>query len=474
MKNSNSLERTIPHDLRPVPERSRDFSDIHRYPDEESLVREAGRCGECSIPFCHGFGCPLGNLIPDMNALVHEGRWREAVDLIHRTNNFPEITGRICPALCEDSCTMDVGFEPISISQIETAVVDRGFSEGWITPQPPRQRLDRRVAVIGSGPAGLAAAQQLNRAGYRTTVFESAAQAGGMLRYGIPNFKLEKWIIDRRLDQMTEEGVEFQTDTRAGEDLSVKYLQKNYDALLLANGCWEPRRVNIEGDKLEGVHFALDFLGANYRSISREASELPPLMNAKGKHVIVIGGGDTGSDCVGTAHRQGAADIVQLEILPQPPETRAQETPWPNYAKKLRTSSSHEEAQCERRWSVLTKKIIADGTGLRPSSLTGRGVRWFKDDAGRFRFEEVEGSDFELPADMVLLATGFVHPIHDRLLTDLGVAFDRGGRVDTDKTMHTNVPGVFAAGDVHTGPSLVVRAITAGREAAAHIDAYLR
>ena len=448
---------------RPVEERIYDFAELDLPLTPDEIQQQAARCMDCGIPFCHGFGCPLRNCIPDINELVYKDRWQRACKALHSTNNFPEITGRVCPAPCEAACTLSINDEPVLIRHIEQAIVERGFSLGEIKPEPPGKKTGKRVAIIGSGPAGLAAAQQLARAGHDVIVFEKDERPGGMLRYGIPDFKLEKWVIDRRLDQLIAEGVKFQTSVNVGEDISAAYLRQMFDCVLLAMGARRPRALNVPGADLQNVVYAMDYLVAQNKQIAnRKSTSDSPL--STDKTVVVIGGGDTGSDCVGTARRQGAKEIFQLEILPKPPEKRPPDTPWPMWPRIMRTSSSHEEG-CERRWSVLTKQLVGNG---RVEQLYGCEVEWIKNSDG-WKLTELQGTDFVLKADLVLLATGFLHVEHKGLIKRLGLQLDEKGNVVVDN-FQTSQPGIFAAGDAICGASLVVRAINTGRLAAAAID----
>jgi glutamate synthase (NADPH/NADH) small chain len=449
---------------RPVTERVGDYRHIYyAYPAEE-LTRQASRCMDCGIPFCHQ-GCPLGNLIPDWNDLVYRDNWRAAIDRLHQTNNFPEFTGLLCPAPCEGSCVLGINKDPVTIKSIELAIVDRAFDEGWIVPKPPAARTWKKVAIVGSGPAGLAAAAQLNRAGHSVTVFEKSDRIGGLMRYGIPEFKLEKRVLNRRLELLTAEGVVFRARVNVGEDVTAQDLRREFDAVLLAGGAGQPRDLNVPGRDLKGVHFAMDYLAQQNRH--NEGDEMP-WISAAGKHVVIIGGGDTGADCLGTAHRQGAASVSQLELMPTPPDERAADNPWPTWPNIFRTSSAHEEGG-DRVYAVETTSFAGDG---RVSTLLGRRVdRVVKD--GRVSFVPVAGSEFEMKASLVLLAMGFTGPEKNRLLTDLDVKLTDRGNVWRDEQWMTSVPGVFAAGDLQRGQSLIVWAIDDGRRAAAAIDRHL-
>jgi len=453
---------------RPVAERVHDFNEIDLPLTPEVLQQQAARCMNCGIPFCQGAGCPVVNCIPDFNELVYQGRWKEACSLLHRTNNFPEITGRVCPAPCENSCTLNVNDDPVLIKHIEHQIVEKGFEEGWIVPQKPKSRTGKRVAVIGSGPAGLAAAQDLARAGHDVVVIEKDERPGGLLRYGIPDFKLDKEIIDRRLEQMDAEGVEFQCGVTAGEDISIRYLRKRFDGILLAMGAGQPRDLTVPGRDKANILYAMDFLTLQNRIIGGESLEGARLVSAQDKVVVVIGGGDTGSDCVGTSRRQGAKKIYQLEILPEPPESRSADQPWPQWPRIMRTSSSHEEG-CDRRWSVLTKEVKGNGA---VSELCCVEVEWIKGDKG-WQFKELPGTEFMLKADLVLLAMGFLHVTHNGLVENLGLQLDGRGNVLVNN-FQTSEPWIFAAGDTVRGASLVVHAIRSGQDAAAAMDRWLR
>jgi glutamate synthase (NADPH) small chain len=459
-----------PVEYRPVEERIHDFKELDLPLTPDQIVEQATRCMDCGIPFCHGAGCPLHNYIPDFNELIYKNRWEEACRLLHSTNNFPEITGRLCPAPCETACTLGISDEPVLIRHIEYQIVERGFEQGWIKPLTPPHKTGRRVAVIGSGPAGLAAAQQLARAGHDVVVFEKNERVGGLLRYGVPDFKLEKRVIDRRLGQLRAEGVEFQTGVNVGEDISARYLRKMFDCICLTMGAGQPRDLNIPGRGYENIVFAMDYLTAQNRLNASEPMNGCQVVTATDKIVVVIGGGDTGSDCVGTARRQNAKKIYQLEILPKPPESRPMDTPWPMWPRMMRTTSSHEEG-CERRWSVATKEFLG-GAGVRVEKLHGCEVEWMKNN-GSWKLKDRPGTDFALEADLVILATGFVHVVHQGFIKDTALALDERGNVAVDN-FQTSDPQIFAAGDTVRGPSLVVHAINGGRQAAAAIDQWLR
>jgi glutamate synthase (NADPH/NADH) small chain len=441
-------------------------------PDPE-LGKQAARCMDCGIPFCHT-GCPVNNLIPDWNNLVYRSQWKAALATLHSTNNFPEFTGRICPAPCEAACTLNIDDNPVTIKTIECAIVDRGWREGWIVPQPPEHRTGKHVAVVGSGPAGLAAAQQLARAGHRVTLFEKSDRIGGLLRYGIPDFKMEKHLIDRRVEQMKAEGVEFVTGVEVGATVSVASLLEDHDALVMAGGTEWARDLEVPGRELAGIHFAMEYLTQqNKRGAGDSEAVAAPqgTISAAGKHVVVIGGGDTGSDCIGTAVRQGAASITQLEILPKPPEKENKGLTWPNWPNKLRTSSSQEEG-CERDWSVLTKRAV--GSNGRVEALECVRLDWVKGAGGRPQMTEIPGSEFRLKADLVLLAMGFLGPRKEGMVEQAGVALDARQNVRADTVNYrTSVDKIFAAGDMRRGQSLVVWAIREGRQCARAVDEFL-
>ena len=455
---------------RPVAERIKDYCEISLPLAPDSLANQAARCMDCGIPFCHGMGCPLQNRIPEFNDLVYRGQWQQACENLHSTNNFPEITGRLCPAPCEAACTLNIDQAPVVIKQIELELVERGFAEGWIKPRPAARKSGRRVAIVGSGPAGLAAAQQLARAGHDVIVFEKDKAIGGLLRYGVPDFKLDKRIIDRRIEQLRAEGVEFQTGVTVGQDVSLKYIRHRFDAVLLTMGAREPRDLVAPGRGLENIHQAMEYLVQQNRVNAGEDLCGAERIDAKDKTVVVIGGGDTGSDCVGTARRQGAKAIYQLEILPQPPEKTNPRTPWPLWPDILRTSSSQEEG-CVRRWSVLTKRFT--GVGVRINQLHGCQVEWKQTD-GRWVMTELPGTQFSLNVDLVLLAMGFNHIVHKGLIETANLGLDTNGNLTVGEDCQTSAAGIFAAGDSVSGASLIVRAIASGREAAASIDRWLR
>ena len=453
----------------PVEERVKHYKEFESPFTQKDAKIQGARCMDCGIPFCHGdTGCPVENFIPEWNDLIFKGHWKEALDNLHSTNNFPEFTGRLCPAPCESACVLGINANPVSIKAIERTIIDFGFDSGWVTPHLPAELTGKKIAVIGSGPAGLAAAQQLARFGHSVTVYEKNDRIGGLLRYGIPDFKLDKHYIDRRLEQMKAEGVNFITSTNVGVDISVKELLNQYDSIILAGGCEHPRDIPIPGRDLKGIHFAMEFLPQQNRVNAGDV--LSDQISAKGKNVIIIGGGDTGSDCVGTANRQGALSVTQLELLPQPPAKRAESTPWPYWELMLRTSSSHEEG-VTRKWSINTKEF----KGNNKSEVTGLHCVKVKMENGKI--VDIPTSDFELPADLVLIAAGFVHPTKNGLiseLVDLGMELDRRGNVnaefgDEEDTFKTNLNKVYTCGDMRRGQSLVVWAISEGRKCAASV-----
>jgi glutamate synthase (NADPH) small chain len=462
------IRRSKPH-ARPIELRVRDWQEVY-LPDSEAEVQQQGaRCMDCGIPFCHQ-GCPLGNLIPEWNDLVYRDRWQTAIERLHATNNFPEFTGRLCPAPCEGSCVLGINDDPVSIKHIEVSIVDRAFEEGWIRAQPPASRTGRTVAVVGSGPAGLAAADQLNRAGHLVTVFERADRIGGLLRYGIPEFKLEKRWLDRRLALMAQEGVVFRAGLNIGVDVPIAALKRDFDAIVLCGGATAARDLAIPGRSLGGIHFAVDYLTQQNRLCEGDTVAAAERITAEGKHVVIIGGGDTGADCLGTAHRQGAASVVQFELLPRPPETRAADNPWPLWPTIFRTSAAHEEGG-ERVYSVSTERFIDNGEG-QVSALQGVRVEMSRD-GGRVRFLPQPDTRFELKADLVLLAMGFLGPEQGSLLSTLGVTITDRGNVWRDENWMTSERGVFVAGDMQRGQSLIVWAIADGRSAARGVDSYL-
>jgi glutamate synthase (NADPH/NADH) small chain len=451
---------------RPVEERVRDWNEVYLPWPTGELEMQGARCMDCGIPFCHQ-GCPLGNLIPDWNDFVYHDRWQAAIERLHATNNFPEFTGKLCPAPCEGSCVLGINDYPVTIKAIEASIIDRAWNEGWVTPRPPSTRTWKKVAIVGSGPAGLAAADQLNRAGHSVTVFEKADRIGGLLRYGIPEFKMEKRHLNRRLDVMEEEGVVFRPGVNVGVDVTMDRLRSDYDAVLLAGGAEKPRDLSVPGRDLDGIHFAMDYLTLSNRQSEGDAIPDAEFITAKDKQVIIIGGGDTGADCLGTAHRQGARAVHQLELLPIPPDARASDNPWPQWPQIFRVSPAHEEGG-ERLYSVSTTHFSGDARG-HVTRLHAVRVEMVKNE-GRVMFEPVAGSEFEIPADLVLLAMGFTGA-QGQLLD--GVTLTGRGNVARDARWMTNVPGVFTAGDMQRGQSLIVWAIAEGRSAARAIDEYL-
>jgi glutamate synthase (NADPH) small chain len=448
---------------RAVGERVHDWREVYEDFPEAALTTQAGRCMDCGIPFCNN-GCPLGNLIPDWNDLVYRSHWRDAIDRLHATNNFPEFTGRLCPAPCESACVLGINDDPVAIKQVEVEIIDRAWDEGWVVPQVPTVRTGKRVVVVGSGPAGLAAAQQLTRAGHEVVVLERADRIGGLLRYGIPEFKMEKRHLDRRIAQMEAEGTEFRTNAAVGDGVDIEVLLASYDAIVLAAGATAWRDLPVPGRELGGVHQAMEYLPFANRVQEGDLDASP--IDVAGKHVVIIGGGDTGADCLGTAHRQGAASITQLEIMPRPPEVRGAGNPWPQFAMVYKVTSAHEEGG-ERMYSVNTERFVDDGSG-RVRALMLHEVELVDG-----RFTKVEGTDREIPADFVFLAMGFVGPEKGSWLDQLGVAFDERGNVSRNTQYMTNVPGVFVAGDMGRGQSLIVWAIAEGRSCAAGVDEWL-
>ena len=438
----------------------------------EEVSKQGSRCMDCGIPYCHQ-GCPVNNLIPDWNDLVYKHEWKKALDTLHSTNNFPEFTGRICPAPCEAACTLNLTDNPVSIKTIECSIVDYGWEKGWIKPQLPKKHTDKKVAIIGSGPAGLACAQQLARLGHSVVVYEKNERIGGLLRIGIPDFKMEKTLIDRRMAQMQSEGVQFKTNSEIGNNISTNQIIDNFDAVSVCIGSEVPRDLEVKGRNLKGIHFAMDFLSQQNDMVAGKTISKDILISAKGKKVLVIGGGDTGSDCVGTSNRQGATSVHQLELLPQPPVNENKQLTWPNWPMKLRTSTSHQEG-CERQWSILTKSFEGNENG-EVIKLICVEVEWKKSEDGSMKMIEVEDSEFEIEADLVLLAMGFVHPIHEGLVNNLSLKLDQRGNVEADEiSFKTSSDKVFVAGDCRRGQSLVVWAISEGRKCAERIDNFLK
>jgi glutamate synthase (NADPH/NADH) small chain len=462
----------------PAADRVVHYNEFVLPPTDEEIGIQGARCMDCGIPYCHQ-GCPVNNIIPDWNDLVYQQDWESAIEVLHSTNNFPEFTGRICPAPCEAACTLNIDDTPVAIKSIERAIADKAWEEGWVKPQVPTRRTGKHIAVVGSGPAGLACAQQLARAGHSVSLYEKEDRIGGLLRYGIPDFKLAKKMIDRRMAQMRTEGVEFHTNCNIGVDLSIAKMCEDYDAVVLAGGSEKPRDLDVPGRSFAGTHFAMDFLRANSKRVQGVNVSDEDFISAQGKHVVVIGGGDTGSDCIGTSNRHGAQSITQIEILDKPPEKEDKGLTWPDWPNKLRTSSSQEEG-CERLWNVLTKSFEQDGDG-NVCALNYVLVRWDKDENGRWQMSEVPGSEGQLKADLVLLAMGFVHPVHEGMLAELteskGLELDPRGNVkgatEGPKAYHTTAEGVFAAGDMRRGQSLVVWAIREGRQCARAVDEWL-
>jgi len=455
----------------PVAERIKVYKEFVRSLPDADMSQQGARCMDCGIPFCQT-GCPVNNVIPDWNDLVYRGNWRPALDVLHSTNNFPEFTGRVCPAPCEAACTLNINNDAVAIKSIEQAIVDKGWAEGWIVPEVPLRKTGRKVAVVGSGPAGLACAQQLARAGHDVTLFEKNDRVGGLLRYGIPDFKMEKHHIDRRMEQMSAEGVTFRAGVNVGVDLKADKLLSDFDAVVLSGGSEKPRDLPVPGRELSGVHFAMEFLPQQNKAVAGD--KVPGQILATGKHVVVIGGGDTGSDCIGTSIRQGAKSVMNFELLAKPPEQEDKPLTWPYWPLKLRTSSSHEEG-AKRDFAVATKRF--EGKDGKVASLVACHVEWVKDEKGAMSMKEVPGTEFTIPADLVLLAMGYVHPVHEGVVSGLGVQTDARGNVlattDGKGCYATSVPKVFAAGDMRRGQSLVVWAIREGRQCAREVDAFL-
>jgi glutamate synthase (NADPH) small chain len=449
---------------RPVLERVNDWFEIYQDFPEEKLRAQGARCMDCGVPFCQT-GCPVSNLIPDWNDLVYRGRWKDAVRQLHATNNFPEFTGRICPAPCEASCVLGINQPPVTIKQNEKNIVERGFLEGWIRPEPPAIRTGKKVAVVGSGPAGLAAAQQLCRAGHTVSVYEKNDRIGGLLRYGIPHFKLEKHIIDRRLEQMSAEGVKFVTNAEIGKNVAVETLRREFDAIVLAGGSEHPRDLNVPGRELNGIHFAMEYLPQQNKRCLGDTLDPAAEILATGKRVVIIGGGDTGADCLGTVHRQKATSVHQFEIMPKPPDERSPQTPWPLWPMQLRTEGAHEEGGI-RDWSIATTRFTGSNGEVKQLHAVRVGPPP--------KFEPIAGSEFTIDADLVLIAMGFLGPVRKGMIEQLGVQLDNRGNVATDENYMSSIAGVFAAGDMRRGQSLVVWAISEGRKAAACVDSYLK
>ncbi|MDE2670557.1 MAG: glutamate synthase subunit beta [Chloroflexota bacterium] len=454
---------------RPVDERVTDWLEYYEEMPPKQLNEQAARCMDCGVPFCHQ-GCPLGNIIPDWNDLVYRGHWRDAIERLHATNNFPEFTGRLCPAPCEAACVLGINDDPVTIKQVEVSIIERAWREGWIRPEPPQQRTERRVAVIGSGPAGLAAAQQLRRAGHDVTVFERDDRIGGLLRYGIPEFKMEKRFIDRRLEQMEAEGVVFRSSVNIGVDVDARDLVNEFDAICLSGGATHSRDLPIPGRDLDGIHLAMDFLPPQNKLVAGDDVPESEVISAAGKRVIILGGGDTGADCLGTVHRHGALSVKQWELLPRPPDTRPPETPWPTWPNIFRTSGAHQEGG-DRDYSILTKEFTGENGRL--TALHGVRLEWAPGEDGRMQMTEIPGSEFVEPVDLVLLALGFLGPERPGMLEQLGVELTERGNVAADENKMTSVPGIFTAGDMTRGQSLIVWAIAEGRDAARGIDRYL-
>lgn len=461
----------IQNSFRPVEERIRDYDEMEQQLADPQRQLQASRCMDCGVPFCH-WQCPVGSLIPEWQDKLHQGDWKGAYDILQKTNNFPEFTGRLCPAPCESSCVLGINAPPVTIRENELAVIDRAFAEGYVRARPPRHRTDKRVAVVGSGPAGLACADSLNKLGHTVVLYEAADRVGGFLRYGVPDFKLDKRVIDRRVDLMQQEGLIIKTGVRVGTDLPADHLLRDFDAVCLAVGTRQPRDLLVPGRDLEGIHFATDYLEQQNRVVAGDAIPADDRITADGKHVIVLGGGDTGSDCVGTANRQGALSVTQIELLPPLPETRPSHEPWPLYSRLYKDSSSHKEG-CERWFNLQTQQFLADESGRRVQGLAGVRVEWGRSGNGHHEMVEVAGSDFEVQADLVLLALGFVRVEAGEWVANLGLAFNERGTIPVDPHYMTEVRGVFSAGDSVRGASLIVWAIQQGREAADAIHRYL-
>ncbi|MBM7557395.1 glutamate synthase subunit beta [Halanaerobacter jeridensis] len=467
-------------DKRSIEERVADFREVKEDPTPKYARKQAARCMDCGTPFCN-FSCPVDNLCPEWHAFVRKEEWEKAIKVLHETNNFPDFTGRLCPAPCEGGCVLGINDDPVAIKNIEYAISEKAWQEGWIKPHPPEERTGKEVAVVGSGPAGLAAAQELNRKGHQVTVYERDSKPGGMLAYGIPDFKIEKWVVNRRVDQLKEEGVEFILDTEIGTDIPAQELEEDYDAVVLAGGSREARDLPVYGRKLDGIHYAMDYLKQQNKRVQGQDIPEEEKIDAAGKRVIVIGGGDTGSDCVGTAVRQGAEKVYQIELLDKPPTERTPDNPWPRFPQTLKTSTSHEEAENLidtgedefdiREWSVLTKRFTGDEDD-HVQEYHAAQVEWKEDENGEREMEEIPNSEFSLPIDMVILAVGFVHPEHDGMVDELDLELDDRGNI-ADNNYQTNRDNVFAAGDMRRGASLIVWAIKEGQEVAEEVDHYL-
>jgi len=454
----------------PVAERVVHFKEFSKLPGEEDLKTQGARCMDCGIPFCHN-GCPVNNIIPDWNDLVYHGHWQEALDTLHSTNNFPEFTGRICPAPCEEACTVNLIGDAVTIKNIELAIVEKGFENGWVKPEISKEKTGKKVAIVGSGPAGMACAQQLARVGHDVVLFEKENRIGGLMRYGIPNFKFDKAVIDRRMEQMSAEGVEFRVNQHIGVDVPAKSLLDEFDAVVLTGGAEAPRDLPIEGRDLTGIHFAMELLTKQTKRVLGDNIPEDEFISAKDKHVVVIGGGDTGSDCIGTSNRHGATSVTQLEIMPAPPETPNKLITWPDWPMKMRTSTSQEEG-CERDFAVTTKRFI--GENGKVTGIVCARVDWSQDESGQWKMTEVKDSEFTLKADVVFLAMGFLHPVHEGMLEELALEKDNRGNIAANTDDYkTSLDKVFSAGDMRSGQSLVVRAISEGRQAARAVDEFL-
>ncbi len=454
----------------PAEERIKNYKSVYIPQSEEDIKTQASRCMDCGVAFCN-HACPLGNVLPELSYLIAKAHWKKALDILLCTNNFPEFTGRLCPALCEAACSLGINQEPVTNRELELSIIEKGFTEGWVKAMPAKMRTGRKAAVVGSGPAGLAAAQQLCRAGHDVTVYERAEDIGGILALGIPDYKLEKWVLKRRLEQLAEEGIVFKPNTNVGADIAVEALKSRFDAVCLTGGSSVPRDLDVEGRTLKGIHFAMEFLTQQNRLNLGKALADEERIDAAGKNVVIIGGGDTGADCLGVAIRQGAKHVYQFEVMPQPPKSRSEKMPWPSWPMILRTNTSHEEGG-ERRWSVATKYFSGENGHVR--KIVCIELAWIEDINGIKRMEEITGSEFELDVDLVIFAMGFLHPEQGTMLTKLGVEFNSRGNVKTDSEYKTCIDGVFAAGDMRTGQSLVCKAIADGRAAAAAIDRFLR